>query len=280
MGDQSLLRADHLGLLRARLINAFSSNIKKAIVHGNPDRVEVHASLLKEPMLVAKKRGFVSYVGFIGDEPVLITSCGMGAGSAAIAVEELAELGIKRIIRVGTCGSYREEIRPGDIVVPTEVLVDSPALRYIYSDYLRERPLRQDLPWLQVLEGFYFVKGFENVSTRLLEAAKDVLAEFRADQVHKVFHGPIHDKDILHAWREQYSADRENLLRIKSIVKKLTIATDMESGTLFTLAHLRGIQAGSILVVVDFFGDDKVVHAQDEALELVYKISLKAIKKI
>ncbi|MEM3872213.1 MAG: hypothetical protein QXE05_06610, partial [Nitrososphaeria archaeon] len=114
---------DHLGLIGALKKGVLSRDFKKAIVHGNPDRVREHAKYLKDARLVAIKRGFVTYVGEYNGTKVMISSIGMGSGSASIAIEELIEFGVERIIRVGTCGGYLKEIRPGDIIIPTASLI-------------------------------------------------------------------------------------------------------------------------------------------------------------
>jgi uridine phosphorylase len=275
----SLLAADHMGLLEARKKGLFTLDISKAIVHGNPDRVHEHAKLLRDYRLIALKRGFVSYLGYYKGEPLIITSSGMGAGSAAIVFEELIEHGISKIIRVGTCGSYREYIRPGDIVIPTEVLLDGPSLRYIFPDYLRDRELNIKINWLYVKDGFYFVKGFENVFEVLKKSVEKTLKEMGGLSIN--YHlSPIHDKDVLHAWRERYSMNTEALAQIKNKIKNLTIATDMESGVLFTIAHMRDIMAGSILVTVDFFADEEVKQKQMKGIEIAYRASLEAISMI
>lgn len=281
MSRDSLLPADHLGLFEARRRGLLEANVRKAVVHGNPDRVEAHAGYLREARLVARKRGFVSYVGYLGEEPVLITSSGMGAGSASIVFEELVELGIERIVRVGTCGSYRALVKPGDLVVPSEVLIDGPVLRYVYPDYLRERP-PVDIPWLEVREGFYFVRAFDDVVKALRSSVEEVLARSRRSlgYDHAVFVGPVHDKDILHAWRGRYSLNATSLEMMRSRVLRFTIATDMETGALLTVAHIRGVKAGSILVVVDFYADEEIAKAQDEAMRIAYAASLEALRSL
>ena len=51
-----------------------------------------------------------------------IQSTGMGGPSAAIVFHELAELGVRRAIRVGTCGALSSELRLGDLVVAESAL--------------------------------------------------------------------------------------------------------------------------------------------------------------
>src|SRR5256714_13488588 len=44
-------------------------------------------------------------------------STGMGGPSVAIGVEELHELGVHTLLRVGTCGALQPEVKMGDLVI-------------------------------------------------------------------------------------------------------------------------------------------------------------------
>lgn len=48
-----------------------------------------------------------------------VCSTGIGGPSAAIAMEELAQLGVTTFLRVGTCGGIRTDVQSGDVVVAT-----------------------------------------------------------------------------------------------------------------------------------------------------------------
>ena len=67
-------------------------------------------------------RGLWGYHGETvgGARPLTVQSTGIGGPSAAIVLSELAELGVRSAIRVGTCGSH--ELDPGTIVVAAEAL--------------------------------------------------------------------------------------------------------------------------------------------------------------
>jgi len=268
---------DHLGLVQAKREGLISRDIKRAVIHGNPDRVIEHAKLLDESRLVAEKRGFTTYEGKYEGVPVLISSTGMGTGSAAIAIEELGELGINRMIRAGTCGAYLKDARPGDIIIPTKALIDGPALRYLAPNYLRSLS-SNDLPkWTSMRNSFVFVEGFRTVSDTIARVLDQELRCGGHEFSHRYFTGPIHDKDVLHAWRTQYSLRSYELKKLKDQVGTLTVATDMETGVLFTISHMRKIESGSILTVVDFSADEEKVRAQDEALRIAYRTSLRAL---
>lgn len=268
---------DHLGLAQAKREGLIAKDITRAVIHGNPDRVIEQAKLLDESRLVAQKRGFTTFAGKYEGVQVLVSSTGMGTGSAAIAIEELRELGTNRMIRVGTCGAYLKDARPGDLIIATKALIDGPSLRYLSPNYLRSLSLN-DLPsWASVKDSFIFVEGFRTVSDAIARVLGEELECGGHEFLHRYFTGPVHDKDVLHAWRAEYSLRSSELEKLRDQVRKLTIATDMETGVLFTVSHMRKMESGSILTVVDFSADEEKVRAQDEALRIAYRTSLRAL---
>ena len=63
-------------------------------------------------------RGLWGYTGETpGGEPLTIQATGMGAPSAAIVLEDLAGLGIRRVIRVGTCVGVPGRAEAGEILL-------------------------------------------------------------------------------------------------------------------------------------------------------------------
>ena len=62
---------------------------------------------------------FRTFTGSAAGCPVSAVSSGIGGPSVAIAVEELAPLGVRTIVRVGTCGALQPGIGLGDLVIAT-----------------------------------------------------------------------------------------------------------------------------------------------------------------
>lgn len=104
----------HLGLKKADLQGA-----TLAIVPGAPERVEKIAGLMDNPRLLASHREFTSWLAFIEGKPVVVCSTGIGGPSTSIAVEELAQLGVRTFLRVGTTGAIQSHINVGDVLVTT-----------------------------------------------------------------------------------------------------------------------------------------------------------------
>jgi uridine phosphorylase len=65
------------------------------IFSGDPWRVEVLKEYLDNPQKVAFAREYNTYTGTYKGMPVTITSTGIGAPSAAIAMEEMYNCGMK-----------------------------------------------------------------------------------------------------------------------------------------------------------------------------------------
>jgi uridine phosphorylase len=69
-------------------------------------------------------RGLWGYTGeaLADGRPLSVQSTGMGGPSAAIVIQELTELGARRLLRVGTCGALAGSLNLGDLVVAGEAL--------------------------------------------------------------------------------------------------------------------------------------------------------------
>jgi purine-nucleoside phosphorylase len=92
-----------------------------AILVGDPGRALLLAQeLLRQPKMSNHARGLWGYTGQTEEGSELtIQSTGMGGPSAAVVLADLAELGVRRAVRVGTCTSLGE-LELGDLVVATE----------------------------------------------------------------------------------------------------------------------------------------------------------------
>ncbi|TRM80208.1 5'-methylthioadenosine phosphorylase, partial [Sulfolobus sp. D5] len=77
---------------------------EKVLIAGDPGRVKLLSTLLKDVKLVNENRGFLVYTGKYNDENVSIATHGIGGPSIAIVLEELAMLGANTFVRYGTAG--------------------------------------------------------------------------------------------------------------------------------------------------------------------------------
>ena len=121
----------HLGLTRDQLQGA-----TVAILPGDPGRVPKIASLLDNPVPMASNREYHSYLAFSGDTPIVVCSTGIGGPSTSIAVEELAQLGVRTFLRVGTTGAIQPDIDVADVIVTTgSVRMDGASLHFAPLEY-------------------------------------------------------------------------------------------------------------------------------------------------
>ena len=150
-------------------------------------------------------------------------STGMGGASIGIAVEELNNIGVKTMIRIGSCGALQEKIRLGDLVIPNGVVRDDGASRsYVEEKY----PAVPD--------------------TELLMTILEVLKES----------GTVHHVGITRS-HDSFYTEREDEIN-KYWSSKKVLGADMETAALFTIGRIRGVQTASILnTVTEYQGDLK-----------------------
>ena len=195
------------------------------ILPGDPGRCEKIARYFDDPVHVMTNREYVTYTGTLLGEKVSVTSTGIGGPSAAIAMEELANLGADTFVRVGTCGGIDLDVRSGDIVVATG------AVRF-------EGTSREYAP----IE-FPAVADF-TIAAALAQAAR---------AMGKTCHtGIVQCKDSFYG---QHSPARMpvsyELLNKWEAWKRLGVkASEMESAALFVVAAALGVRCGSCFHVV------------------------------
>ena len=184
-----------------------------ALVPGDPGRVERIAAQCDDVETVAENREYkVVNASYEGRE-LTVCSTGIGCPSAAIAVEELANVGVETFIRVGTIGALQAEIEIGDMIVATGAAkAEGTSKRYESATY----PAVPDYGTL----------------TALVDAA-----EANGEAIHV---GPIVSDDAFYNESDEYVTDwnEANLLAI-----------EMEAATVFSLARRRGLAAGAIYTV-------------------------------
>jgi len=99
---------------------------ERALLPGDPGRALLLAQALFEgtPRMFNHHRGLWGYTGVATDgAPLTVQATGMGGPSAAIVLEELADLGLRRAVRTGTCGALPGSgLALGDLVVAGEAL--------------------------------------------------------------------------------------------------------------------------------------------------------------
>jgi len=184
-----------------------------ALLPGDPGRVDRIAGHCEESEVVAENREYKIVNATYEGSPVTICSTGIGCPSAAIAVEELANVGVESLIRVGTTGALQADIEIGDVVVATGAAKDEGTTRRYERDTLPA------VPDYDVLSG-------------LVEAA-----ESRSEPVHV---GAIASDDAFYAETDEY---------VEAWEEAGVLSVEMEAAAIFTLARRKGLRAGALCTV-------------------------------
>jgi uridine phosphorylase len=93
-----------------------------AVLVGDPGRALMLAQeLLEQPKMSNHARGLWGYWGeTAAGEPLTVQATGIGGPSAALVLTDLAKLGVRRAIRVGTCTALDPGLAPGDLLAISE----------------------------------------------------------------------------------------------------------------------------------------------------------------
>jgi uridine phosphorylase len=184
-----------------------------ALLPGDPGRVDRIAGHCEDPVVVAENREYKLVNATYGGRDVTLCSTGIGCPSAAIAVEELSNVGVETFLRVGTTGALQRGIEIGDMVVATGAAKnEGTSERYEDVEY----PAVPDYEAL----------------TALVDAA-----EANDEEVHV---GPIASDDAFYAETDEY---------VDSWEAAGILAVEMEAAAIFTLARRKGLRAGAICTV-------------------------------
>ena len=118
-------------------VDVGSDDVADAVLlPGNPDRVDKITALWDEHEEIAAHREYRTATGSYDGTDISVTSTGIGSPSAAIAVEELARVGVETFIRVGSCGAIQPGMDVGDLVITTgAVRQEGTSDEYVRQDY-------------------------------------------------------------------------------------------------------------------------------------------------
>jgi uridine phosphorylase len=217
-----------------------------AFLPGDPGRVPRIAERFKNARELGEHREYRAYGGTVGGEKVVAVSTGIGGPSAAIAVEELARLGVRVMIRVGTCGAIVPEIKTGSVIIAdAAVRMDGTSAQYVPLGYpaaatpgvvmaltesAESRRIRHTVGITASTDAFYVGQGRESFGGFLPSGSAKVVDDMRAAKV---------------------------------------VCFEMEAATLFTLGRVFGLRTGAVFGVVAnrATNDLKLEAGVDEAID-------------
>ena len=192
-----------------------------ALLPGDPARLDRIQTFLSDVQQLAYNREYRSLVGSYQGIRVLALSTGIGGASAGIAVEELKNLGVENLIRIGSCGALQPQVKIGDLVLVSGAVRDDGASKaYI-------EPVFPAVPDSSLL--FACVSAAEKRSVRYHTGIARSHDSFYTDR----------EAEIDAYWS-----------------KRGVLGADMETAALYTIGHLRGLRTMSILNNVVAFEED------------------------
>jgi DeoD family purine-nucleoside phosphorylase len=171
--------------------------------------------------LVNDERGMLGYTGTFAGRALSVQTTGMGCPSAGIVFEELAMLGVQRIVRIGTCGGLGAQRGMGDLVVAASASCDD------------QTPLR-----------YAGMAGYAPAATWSLVTRAVELGRAADLNVHV---GPVVTSGLF------YDPDPEAFARWNRLGH---VGVEMETAMMYTIAAVKGMEALAVMTVSDMLGDD------------------------
>ena len=216
------------------------------IMPGDPLRAKMIAEkYLENYRLVNSVRNVLAYTGYYNGKLVTVFASGMGIPSIGIYAYELYKFyDVKKIIRVGTCGSFHEDVKLLDVVIATSAYSNST-----------------------------FAYSFGGFTDREIEASKSLTDEIISKAGDFKYHqGRIITSDVFDVY-----VNHDEFM--KNYPKQDYLAVEMEAFALFYLAKLLKREAACILTVVDSLFDKREISSYDRenSLNQMIEMALKTL---
>lgn len=196
------------------------------LLPGDPTRAKLISELWDAASQVGKKRTYLTFTGSYKEVPITTTSTGIGCPATAIAIEELAAIDAKTLIRVGSSGAIQKQIKCGDLIISTgAVRYDGTSSQYVVPQY----------------------PAFANhqVILALIEAAEGLGYRYHV--------GLTCSTDSFYTGQGRPGFQNYWQSFMDDIIPDLKAARvlnfEMESSILFTLSNLFGLRSGTICTV-------------------------------
>lgn len=213
------------------------------LMPGDPARVPIIASFWDESRHVATNREYTTYTGTYRGVPISATSTGIGAPSTGIAMEELARCGARTFIRVGTCGTFQDDVENGDMIIFDGAMrLEGASKRYAPIEY-------PAVAHHQVLQAA--IAAAEGLDLRHHVGLTRSADSFYAGH-------PKPGSSYGDYWQSWWAGEFEDLHRLN------IVGAEMEASLMFVLARVWRLRAGGISVVLD---NSRKVAAEEKAFD-------------
>jgi len=220
------------------------------LLPGDPARSDRVAQYLDNPLLVANNREHRTFTGTYKGVKIAVTSTGMGCPSAAIACEELINIGATCLVRIGSTAALQEGINIGDLLVSTGSMKNEGTSKFYVPDC------------------FPAVPDFD--FTRMLI---DTGKEMQKEQKFGFLYGINASDDAF------YGETPEWIEKLHSLG---VMNVEMESSAIFTVCHRRKVRGAMISAVSGNLVTGEVVYETEnkklaEGWDQEIKVVLEAI---
>ncbi len=228
-------------------LNAKKGEIADAVLlPGDPLRAKwIAETFLKDAYCYSEVRGMLGFTGTYEGKRVSVQGSGMGIPSALIYIHELIEdYGVKEIVRVGTAGSYQQQLKIRDLVL---------AMAASTSSSINNIPFNQ--------QSFAPTADY-GLFRKAVAYAEDRGMPFKA--------GNVLSEDKF------YNEDPD---RYKLWASYGVLCAEMESAGLYTTAAKHGVKALSILTISDskVTGEHCTHDEREHDFELMVQMALSIV---
>lgn len=231
------------------------------IFSGDPWRVEIVKQYLDNPVHIAFKREYNTYTGAYKGLKITVTSTGIGAPSAAIAMEEMYQCGMKIALRMGTVMALEDSML-GHFIIPLAAMRrESTSKAYVEESY----PAVADIDLVNVLN--------ETVTA----AGKKAYNGFTCTM--DGFYSQMRESRFSGEWGRDINSTFDELKRLG------VSGIDMETSCMLTLGRLMGVKTASLTAVTVLENLKKKLEGEERsnledclcrlALEGLYRFSQK-----
>jgi uridine phosphorylase len=232
-----------------------------ALLSGDPERARFIAHSADGVTFeknLSENRGLNSYLARLGNGRRFISATsGMGAPSLSIVVNELYQVGVRAIVRVGTSGSIQPDVKMGSVVITRAALCRQGAADDIAP---KEYPASAN-PFLTMA---------------LVNAARELDVDWHIGitaSVDTFFEGQE---------RSESSANKNLLRHLRGMTEEYRalgiLNFEMEAGTLFKMGSVYGFAAACICAVIAerTQSENPDLEAKDRAVRDAIRVALRA----
>lgn len=208
---------------------------KTVLMPGDPLRAKFIAeTFLENPVQVNGVRGMLGYTGTYKGKEISVMGGGMGMPSIGIYSYELfTEYDVDKIIRIGSAGSYSNELKLYDVVLVTGAVSESTYAK-VQSGY------EDDITYPS-----------KELTEKLRNAAKELNIPIKE--------GYAHSSDVF--YRQPSDAKPAYWEKLRD--ERGCLCVEMESFALFHNANVTGKQAACLLTISDSFVSPEVTSAEE-----------------